>query len=338
MHVDNPAASRRRQDGRSTCRTILLACAFIALGLPPAAAQDWPTKPIRVISPLAPGGAVDLIVRTIGDQLAANLGQPIVLENRPGGVGTIAAEVVARSAPDGYTLLASTPSIQGIGPYLVKKTSFDARNDFTAIANAIELPIVLVVHQSVPANNVAEFIAYAKKNPGKLSFGSSGYGTSHHLAGEYLNAVAGIKMVHVPYRGGAPAMTDLLAGQIPVAFATLSTVMPYMATGKIKVLGAVEDRSPAGHPEIPPIGATVPGFVLPPSWTGFVAPAGMAPALADRMHDEFEKAKATPRVRNLLEQNGFDVVFSSRKAFADEIMLTLDRYKKIIDITGVAAE
>jgi len=301
-------------------------------------AQDWPTKPIRVISPLAPGGAVDLIVRTIGDQLTANVGQPMVLENRPGGIGTIAAEIVARASPDGYTLLASTPAIQGIGPYLVKKTSFDARNDFTAIANAIELPIVLVVHQSVPANTVAEFISYAKNNPGKLSFGSSGYGTSHHLAGEYLNAVAGIKMVHVPYRGGAPAMTDLLAGQIPVAFATLSTVMPYMGTGKIKVLGAVEDRSPAGHPEIAPIGATVPGFVLPPSWTGFVGPAGIAPALADRLHDEFEKAKAAPKVRDLLEQNGFEVVFSSRKAFADEIMLTLDRYRKIIDTTGVAAE
>lgn len=338
MRANNPATNLRWHGGRSRSRAVLLACAFIALWPLAAVAQDWPTKPIQVISPLAPGGAVDLIVRTIGDQLTANVGQPIVLENRPGGVGTIAAEIVARSPPDGYTLLASTPAIQGIAPYLVKKTSFDARSDFTAIANAIELPIVLVVHQSVPANTVAEFIAYAKNNPGKLSFGSSGYGTSHHLAGEYLNAVAGIKMVHVPYRGGAPAMTDLLAGQIPAVFATLSTVMPYMGTGKIKVLGAVEDRSPAGHPDIPPIGATVPGFVLPPSWTGFVAPAGISPALADRMHDEFEKAKQAPKVRNLLEQNGFEVVFSSRKAFADEIMLTLDRYKKIIDTTGVAAE
>jgi tripartite-type tricarboxylate transporter receptor subunit TctC len=338
VYVVNPAACRRRPDGRCTWRAVLLACALSASGPLSAAAQDWPIKPIRVISPLAPGGAVDLIVRTIGDQLTANLGQPTVLENRPGGVGTIAAEIVACAQPDGYTLLASTPAIQGIAPYLVKKTSFDARNDFTAIANAIELPIVLVVHQSVPANNVAEFIVYAKNNPGQLSFGSSGYGTSHHLAGEYLNAVAGIKMVHVPYRGGAPAMTDLLAGQIPVAFATLSTVMPYIGTGKIKVLGAVEDRSPAGHPDIPPIDATVPGFVLPPSWTGFVAPAGIAPGLADRMHDEFEKAKTAPKVRNLLEQNAFEVVFSSRKAFADEIMLTLDRYKKIIDTTGVAAE
>jgi len=338
VQVDNPAIWRRRQDGCEACRTVLLACAFLVVGPLAAVAQDWPTKPIRVISALAPGGAVDLVVRTIGDQLTTNVGQPIVLENRPGGVGTIAAEIVARAQPDGYTLLASTPAIQGIAPYLVKKTSFDAHNDFTAIANAIELPIVLVVHQSVPANTVAEFIAYAKSNPGKLSFGSSGYGTSHHLAGEYLNAVAGIKMVHVPYRGGAPAMTDLLAGQIPVAFATLSTVMPYMVTGKIKVLGAVEERPPAGHPEIPPIGATVRGFVLPPSWTGFVAPAGITPALADRMHDEFEKATQTPKVRNLLEQNGFEVVLSSRKAFADEIMQTLDRYKKIIDTTGVAAE
>jgi tripartite-type tricarboxylate transporter receptor subunit TctC len=216
VQADNRATWRRRHDGREACWTVLLAWAFIVVGALAAAAQDWATKPIRVISALAPGGAVDLIVRTIGDQLTANLGQPIVLENCPGGVGTIAAEIVARAQPDGYTLLASTPAIQGIAPYLVKKTSFDARNDFTAIANAIELPIVLVVHQSVPANNVAEFIAYAKNNPGKLSFGSSG-GTSHHLAGEYLNAVAGIKMVHVPYRGGAPAMTDLLAGQIPVA-------------------------------------------------------------------------------------------------------------------------
>ena len=243
MRANNPATNLRWHGGRSRSRAVLLACAFIALWPLAAVAQDWPTKPIQVISPLAPGGAVDLIVRTIGDQLTANVGQPIVLENRPGGVGTIAAEIVARSPPDGYTLLASTPAIQGIAPYLVKKTSFDARSDFTAIANAIELPIVLVVHQSVPANTVAEFIAYAKNNPGKLSFGSSGYGTSHHLAGEYLNAVAGIKMVHVPYRGGAPAMTDLLAGQIPAVFATLSTVMPYMGTGKIKVLGAVEDRS-----------------------------------------------------------------------------------------------
>ena len=226
-------------------------------------ASSWPSRPIKIITPLAAGGAADILGRAVGDELFATLKQAVVIENRPGGGGTLAASAVARAAPDGYTLFLGTAGSLTITPVLSKNVPFDPINDFTPLTMAIETPICLVVHKALPVNSVAELIAYAKANPAKLSFGSSGPNTTHHLAGEFLKIQTGIDMVHIPYRGGNPAMTDLLAGQIPVLFATLSTALPHIQSGNFKLLGTVEARRSRARPEIPTIGESLPGYAVP---------------------------------------------------------------------------
>jgi tripartite-type tricarboxylate transporter receptor subunit TctC len=302
------------------------------------AQEVWPTKPIKVIVPLAPGGAADLVMRAIGEEMTASVKQQFILENRPGGGGTLAAEMVVRAAPDGYTLLMGNSAIFGIAPYLVKKLSYDPLKDFTPLTTVVELPIVLAVNSAVPANNVAEFINYAKKNSGKLSFGSSGYGTTMHLAGELLNHQAGIEMVHIPYKGGAPALVDVMSGQIPVVMAALSTVAPHIGGGKIKVLATVEAKRSASHPDIPTVGETLPGYWVPSSWLGILAPAGLPEPIADRMHAEFVRATNTPHVRALLEKNGFELNTRRRAEFAAELRDSLIRFGKIAEAAKISAQ
>jgi tripartite-type tricarboxylate transporter receptor subunit TctC len=316
--------------------TVVLLAGLVAV---PAAslADPWPTRPVKIVTPLAPGAATDLLARAVADQLGPQIGQPVVVENRPGAAGTLAGDLVARAAPDGYMLFLGTAGIHATAAFLVKKLNYDPVKDFTPLAMAAELPIALVVHPSVPAKDVAEFIAYARQHPGKLSFGSSGYGTTHHLAGELLKSMAGIDMVHVPYRGGAPAMVDLLAGQIPVLFATLSTVVPHMNSGKLMVLGMVEDRRSRLHPEIPRVGETVPGYATPASWMGFFAPAGLPAELSGRLSAELVKAITAPSVRTILEQNGFEVVPHASAEFSAEVAKSMERLKKIATDAGVTA-
>jgi tripartite-type tricarboxylate transporter receptor subunit TctC len=304
----------------------------------PVFADTWPIRTVKIVTPLAPGAATDLLARAVGDQLSAQIGQPVIVENRPGGAGTIAGDLVARAAPDGYTLLLGAAGIHASATFLIKKLNYDPVRDFTPLTTAAELPIALVVHPSLPVKDVAEFIAYARQNPGKLSFGSSGYGTTHHLAGELLKSQAGIDMVHVPYRGGAPAMVDLLAGQIPVVFATLSTVVPHLNSGKLKVLGMVEERRSRLHPDIPRVGETVPGYATPSSWMGFFAPAGLPAELAQRLNAELVKSIAAPSVRTTLEQNGFEIVTRSTVEFAAEVARSTERLKKIATDAGVTAQ
>ncbi len=315
-----------------------LIAAAVVLVAPPAPAQEWPTRPIRIISPLAPGGAADVLGRAVANQLSADLKQPVVVENRAGGGGIVAAGLVARAAPDGYTLFLGTAGTMTITPVLTKDLPFDPIADFTPLTIAVENPICLVVHKSLPVDSVAQLVAYAKAHPGELSFGSSGTNTSQHLAGELLKSAAGIDMVHVPYRGGNPAMTDLLAGRIPVLFATLSTTLPHLASGTIKILAMVEAKRTASEPQIPTIGESVPGYALPSSWIGFLAPAGVPPALAAHMNAAFVKAITAPTVRRLLEQSGFEVVTSTPEEFAATLKGAIERYRKITAAAGIMAQ
>jgi tripartite-type tricarboxylate transporter receptor subunit TctC len=320
----------------------LAAAAAVIAGLigpdRPSHADTWPSRTVKIVTPLAPGAATDLLSRAVAEQLSSQIGQPVIVENRPGGAGTLAADLVARAAPDGHTLLAGVAATNATASFLIKKLNYDPIKDFAALTMAVELPIALVVHPSVPANDVREFIAYAKQHPGKLSFGSSGYGTTHHLAGELLKTQAGIDMVHVPYRGGAPAMVDLLAGQIPVVFATLSTVVPHLDGGKLKVLGLVEGRRSRLHPRIPTVGETVPGFATPSSWIGFFAPAGVPASLSQRLNVELVKAITAPPVRAVLEQNGFEIVANTQAEFAAEVQKSLERLRKIAADAGITAQ
>ena len=291
--------------------------------------RSWPSRPIRMITPLAAGGATDVLARAVGDELFATLKQPMVVENRPGAGGVLAASAVVRAQPDGYTLFLGTAGSLTITPVLSKNVPFDPINDFTPLTLALETPICLVVHKSLPVNSVAELVAYAKANPGKLSFGSSGPNTTHHLAGEFLKNQTGIDMVHVPYRGGNPAMTDFLAGQIPVLFATLSTVLPHMQSGSFKVLGTIEANRSRARPEIPTIGESLPGYAVPSSFLGFLAPAGMSDPLTRQLNAAFVKAIEAPAVRKTLEASGFEVATSTSAEFGAVIKAALDRYRRI---------
>ena len=271
-------------------------------------------------------------------QLEKLFGQTVVIENRPGGGGMLAATTVARAQPDAYTLLLGTAGTLAITPALSRNVTFDPVNDFTPLTIAIETPICLLVRKELPANSVADLVAYAKANPGKLSFGSSGPNTSHHLAGEFLKVLAGIDMVHVPYRGGNPAMTDFLAGQIPVLFATLSTALPHMQSGNFKVLGTVEARRSREHPEIPTIGESVPGYAIPSSFLGFVAPAGLSAPLTQRLNAILVQTIETPTVRKTLEGSGFEVVTSTSAEFGNTIRAALERYRRIAADARIEAQ
>jgi len=295
----------------------------------PASAQEWPSRQVKIVTPLAAGGAADIVGRTIGDMLAINIKQPVIIDNRPGGGGTLAASMVAHTEPDGTTLLLGAAAGLTIGAVLNKNLPYDPFTDLTPLTLAVELPICLVVAPNFPANNVAELVAYAKANPGKLSFGSSGPNTTHHLAGELLKVAAGIDIVHVPYRGGNPAMTDLLSGQIPLLFATLSTAMPFIDSGKVKVLGVVEATRSHARPNIPTIGETVKGYAVPSSWLGFLAPGKTPGPLTQKINAELIRAIKTPEVTKKLEESGFEVITSSPSEFAAILKTGIERYRKI---------
>ena len=321
---------------RRICRAAAgLGVAALLAGAAGAWAQDWPTRPIKIVSALAAGGAVDVVGHAVGDAFTAATRLPVIIDNRPGGGGTLAAVAVARAEPDGTTLLLGTAAALNVAPVLAKNFPSDLVASLTPLTLAVELPMCLVVNKSLPVSNITELIAYAKAHPGKLAFGSSGPNTVHHIAGEFLKRFAGIDWVHVPYRGGNPAMTDLLAGQIPVLFATLSTAMPFIDSGAVKVIGMVEDKRSRSRPDIPTIGERLPGYAMPPSWVGFLGPAKMSAALVARMNAELVAAISTPKAREALEDNGFEVVTSTPEEFANVIKTSLARYRKITAEAGI---
>jgi tripartite-type tricarboxylate transporter receptor subunit TctC len=307
-------------------------------GASPVCAQDWPTGPIKIVSPLAPGGAADVIGHAVGDAFSTATKLPVIVDHRPGGGGTLAAATVARADPDGTTLLLGSAAALNVAPVLAKNFPTDLVASLTPLTLAVELPMCLVVNKSLPVSNVTELIAYAKAHPGKLAFGSSGPNTVHHIAGEFLKVYAGIDWVHVPYRGGSLAMTDLLAGQIPVLFTTLSTARPFIDSGAVKVIGVLEDKRSRSSPNIPTIGESLPGYAIPQSWVGFLGPPKMSAALVARLNAELVAAILSPKTRKVLEDSGFDVDTSTPEEFANVIKAGLARYKRITAEAGIEAE
>jgi len=318
----------------------MLRMTLTALAVAPliALAQTYPDRPIKLVVPYPPGGSTDLLARTIGQKMSDSLGQQIVVENRGGAGGMLGSQLVARAAPDGYTFLLGTGATHGIVKFLSKTVPYDPVKDFTAIIAAVEVPIVLAVHPSVPANSAAEFVAHAKKNPGKLAFGSSGTGSPHHLAGELLKQITGIDMVHVPYKGAAPAVQDLIGGQIPAIFTTLSTALPHMRSGKIKGLGVVEAKRARSAPEVPTIGESVPGYAMPNSWLGFFGPAAMPESIVKRLNAEILKAVTAPDARARLEAAGLPVVGTTAQEFAEMVRQDIEMFRKIVTAAGIQPE
>jgi tripartite-type tricarboxylate transporter receptor subunit TctC len=297
--------------------TTLLALAAVIAALP-ARAQDYPNRPITIVSAQASGGASDTIVRAVQERLQVALGQPIVMENRPGASGTVGAAQVARAAPDGYTLMIGTDAMMTSNVHLFKSMPFDPVKDFAPITNAGANIIVLAVNADLPVKSVAELVAYAKANPGKLQFGTSGVASPHHLAGELLKLKTGIDIVHVPYRGGALSANDLAGGHIPMAFVSYSAVAALVPTGKIRILAVVEKTRYAALPDVPTVAETIPGYEMS-SWLGFFAPTATPAPIVTRLHDEIVKALKVDEVKERLATVGLAVVAGTPAELAETV-------------------
>jgi tripartite-type tricarboxylate transporter receptor subunit TctC len=295
---------------RSTRRAVVaaLASALPAVALAfatPAAAQSYPERPVRIVVPFPPGGSNDVIARILAQKLSADLGQQFIVENRAGAGGNTGAESVVRSAPDGYTLLLAAPGPLAINPTLIAKLPFDPAKDFAPVALVASVPIILMVHPGVAAQNVKDLIALAKKQPGKLNFGSSGIGATNHLAGELFKNLAEIDIAHVAYRGAAPAMNDLLGGHIPILFDNMPAVLPHMKAGKVRALAVASAKRVSALPDLPTVAEAgpLPGFEAT-AWFGLVAPAKTPEPVLARLSQAVEKALADPDVTKRFAELG----------------------------------
>src|SRR6266436_191257 len=303
----------------------------------PALAQDYPTRPVTIVVGYTPGATSDLLARTVAERLNASWSQPVIVDNRSGVAGNIAAAYVARAAGDGYTLMVGTDAMMTSNVFLYKNTPFDPIKDFAPITNAGANIICLAVHVELPVNSVVELIAYAKANPGKLQYGSSGIGSPHHLAGELLRQKTGIDIVHVPYRGGGATINDLLGGHIKVAFLSVSTAVPHLGSGKIKIVAVVEKTRYAAMPDIPTIGETVPGFEMS-SWLGFFAPAGTPAPLLARLNEAMVKALTTDAVKEKLAALGLAVAPSTPAELAAIVKEGLAVRGQLVKAANIQAE
>src|SRR6266446_498194 len=303
----------------------------------PAIAQDYPSRPVTIVVGYTPGATSDLLARTVAERLNAIWGQPVIVDNKSGVGGNIAAAYVARAPGDGYTLMVGTDAMMTSNVFLYRNTPFDPVKDFAPITNASANIICLAVHVDLPVNSVAELIAYAKANPGKLQYGSSGIGSPHHLAGELLRQKTGINVVHVPYRGGGATINDLLGGHIKVAFLSLSTAVPHLGSGKIKIVAVVEKARYAAMPDIATIGETVAGFEMS-SWLGFFAPAGTPAPLLARLNEAMVKALTTDAVKEKLAALGLAVAPSTPAELAAIVKEGLAVRGQLVKAANIQAE
>jgi tripartite-type tricarboxylate transporter receptor subunit TctC len=320
------------------CLAIGLTVAAALLGVAPAAAQNWPSRPITVVVPFPPGPALDLVARLVVAKIAVELGQTIVVENRTGANGTIGSNMVAHATPDGYTLLAGTAGTHVTSVHLLKSLPYDPIKDFTPIAAMVEPVTCLAINPSLPVNSVAELIAYAKAHPDELSFGSSGVGSVFHLMGELFNETAGVKIKHVPYRGVAPAMQDLIGGHIPMVFISLSNVESAAQAHKVKILAVLEPARYAKMPDVPSMTEIIPAFRKPSSWFGFFGPPGLPAPIVNRLNSEIVKALNAPDVLPNLDANAFAVIGGTPQQFADLLKDGIQRYGAIIKAAGIQPE
>jgi tripartite-type tricarboxylate transporter receptor subunit TctC len=310
--------------------------ALLALSLP-AAAQTYPSKPITIVIGYTPGAVSDLAARTIADGLNQAWGQPVIVDNRPGSGGNIGAGYVARAAPDGYTIMVGTDATMASNVHLYKHVGFDPVKDFAPVIHAGANIICLAVSAQLPIHSVADVIAYAKANPGKLSYGTSGTGSPHHLAGELLRQKTGVDITHVPYRGGGAAVNDLLGGHIGMAFLSLSAAVPHLNTGKIRIVAMVEKTRYAALPNIPTIGETVPGFEMS-SWIGIFAPAGTPADVIAKLNDGIAKVLTTENNRAKLANLGLVVVAGKPEELATVVRDGLRVRGELVKAAGIQPE
>ena len=324
-----------------SCVALGAAAMLCAALLPsaPDAAQAYPTKPIRLVVPYTAGGSSDFVARQMAQKMSEGLGQTVVVENKPGVSGITGTELVARSAPDGYTLALVGMTTHASNSWLYKKLPYDPIKDFAPVSVAIVSPLVLVVHPDVPAKNVQELIAYAKANPGKVNYGSAGVGNTLHLAGELFKSRANIDIVHVPYKGASAAMGDLLGGRIQMMIDLVQTPLPNIQAGKLRPLGTTGAQRVALLPDVPTIAEQgLPGFQFA-TWIGIAAPAGTPKPIVDRLHAEMVKALAMPDLQAAFAKQGMQVAPSaSPEAFAQFMKSEHDRLGELIKNAGIQPE
>ena len=313
---------------------VVLAALAPSLALAQAA---YPSKPVRLVVPFPAGGTTDILARAAAQKLSEAWGQQVIVDNRPGAAGNIGAELVARAAPDGYTLLMGTVGTHAINPSLYAKMPYDHVKDFVPVILVAGVPNVLVVNPDLPVKTVPELIAYAKSNPGKLNFASSGSGTSIHLSGELFKSLTGVQMTHVPYKGSAPALTDLMGGQVQLMFDNLPSSLAFIKAGKLRALGVTSAARAAALPDTPAVADTVPGFEAS-SWFGVLAPAGTPRDIVTKINAETAKWLASPDAKDKLASQGANAVGGAPEVFAKHIQTETTKWAKVVKDSGAKVD
>jgi tripartite-type tricarboxylate transporter receptor subunit TctC len=318
-------------------RSVVVAMALVA-GLGRAAAQDYPNRPITLVVPFPPGGSTSIVARTVSDKMSEVLGQSIVIDNRGGAGGTVGSRAVSKSAPDGYTILLGYTGTLAIGPTLYGNVGYDPRKDFEAIGRIGTAPNTLVVHPSLPVHSVAELIAYGKANPGKLNYGSAGIGTVSHVCGEYFATAAGVTLTHIPYKGTGPAITDLLGGHIPMAFAPIPATHENAQAGKLRMLAVTSAVRSTLLPDVPTIAeSALPGFEAVLRY-GLVAPPGTPRPMIEKLNAALNAALASPDVRARLAIDGAEPLPGTPAEYAADIDREEAQWSKVVKASGAKAE
>jgi len=315
-----------------------LAAALLLALAPLAQAEPYPSKPIHFIVPYPPGGPLDTVARLLARKVSESVNQPVIVENKPGAGGNIGAEYVAKSAPDGYTILMGAVATHAINPTLYSHIPYDPVKDFAPVTELAWTPNVLVVNPSLPVSNVQQFIAYAKAHPGQLDFGSGSTGSAGHLAGELFKSMAGVQMVHVPYKGAAPAMQDLIAGRVQLMFDNLASSLGHIRAGSVKALAVTTAKRSSMAPQLPTIAESgLPGFDIS-TWFGVFAPGGTPQPVVQQLHDEFVKALDAPDVRATMKKLGAEPVGNTPQEFAAYIHSEAQKYARVIRASGAKVD
>jgi tripartite-type tricarboxylate transporter receptor subunit TctC len=299
-----------------------------------ALAQSWPTRPVTIVVPFPPG-PLDVVSRLVGAKMSESLGQPMIIDNRAGANGTIGSSLVARAAPDGYTILSATIGTHVTSVHLIKNLPYNPVRDFTPIAASVEPVTCLVVNNTLGVSSVQELIDMARRRPGELGYGTSGVGSIFHLLGELFNQTAGIKIQHVPYRGVGPAMQDVVGGHIPIVFTSVSTALPNLKDGRIKILAVLEPTRYSRMPDVVSITEVLPAFRKPSGWFGYLGPPGMPPEIVARLNREIVKGLNAPDVLPKLEELGYAVIGGPPEQFAALIPDGIERFGAIIKSAGI---
>ncbi|BDB26347.1 MFS transporter [Cupriavidus sp. TA19] len=324
---------------RAVLKTLLGGVAALAMCLaaPAGASETWPQKPITLIVPWAAGGSTDILARVLSEHLTRSLGQPVIVDNKPGASGNIGSAMVARAKPDGYTLLVGSMSTHAMNPALMSNMPFRGVDDFTPLGLLAYVTNTMVVHPSVPAQNVRELVAYAKANPGKLAYASAGPGSTNHLSAVLFEKMAGIQMLHVPYKGGAPAVVDTVAGQTQLLFSAGTQTLPHVKAGKLRLLAVTESKRSPLLPSVPTVAETLPGYELA-VWYGAFGPKGMPAELTARLNREINTVMAMPEVKAKMNAIGVETATSTPQQFGTIMRRDADRYGKLIRELGIQGE